>query len=115
MLIPNPDLENLRVRMGVDVPANPLDKTTTGTLQPDLLRVLTEDGFMFSLLDPDSPKAQATLEEHLQDGHQVIALIRRAENNNLHWVVLSGLSEDGLEVVDSLWQPTRRPTAESRP
>ena len=41
----NPDAENLRVRLGVDVQANPADPTSTGTVQPDVLQVWIRTAF----------------------------------------------------------------------
>lgn len=99
----DPEAADLRFRMGVDRLANPFDKTTLGTVQPDLLRVVHQDGFATALLDLQEPEpAQKILREHLESGHYAVTLIRRRQNGNLHWVVLSAWRDDTLTVVDSL-------------
>ena len=53
----NPDEHELRERLGVDTPANPADPTSTGTLQPDISRVLAQDGFLIHALDLNGNKS----------------------------------------------------------
>jgi hypothetical protein len=96
----SPREENLRLRLGVDNPANPLDSTSTGTLHPDLLRVLMQDGFAYSLLEP--PREVRELRSHLDGGDVALFLIARRQNGNLHWVLTDGCEGDHLRIVDSL-------------
>ena len=51
----NGEVFRLRARLGIDIPALPFLEHTTGTLQPDLLRVLAQDGFRGTLLKPALP------------------------------------------------------------
>jgi hypothetical protein len=100
----NPDEANLRFRLGVDVPANPLDGKSTGTLQPDLLRVLVQDGFAYERLPlDDEVKAANALEGHVQGGHMAAVLIRRRENGNMHWVAVRKGVAGQVTVLDSLF------------
>ncbi|MHC4561558.1 MAG: SPOR domain-containing protein [Planctomycetota bacterium] len=99
----SPDEESLRVRLGVDVATLPWDSTTTGTLQPDLFRVLAEDGFKFESLDLSQPEAANRLLAHLEAKQLAMALIRRRENGNMHWVVIGPPQEGNLRIVDSLF------------
>jgi hypothetical protein len=99
----DPDAENLRARLGLDVPANPADAASTGTLQFDLLRVLAQDGFVYTLLDPVSPESPSRLLDHMEGRQAAIALIRRRENGNLHWVALSRGNGERVRVADSLF------------
>lgn len=118
----NPDEHALRVRLGVDVPANPADETSTGTLQPDLTRVLAQDGFSMETLDLEDSTASTQLESRLSKQHKALALIRKLDNGNLHWVVLQqadspeslGSPADStndiehIEVIDSLAEQPRQ-------
>jgi len=99
----SPEAEQLRERLGVDVPASPLDETSTGTLHPDLLRVLTQDGFFWECVPLENPPdAARRLEAHLRDGNVALVLIARRETGGLHWVLTDAADERGLRVVDSL-------------
>jgi len=83
----DPDDYRLRARLGVDNPGLALDQNSTGTIQPDLYRVLDQDGFAF---DADFSK-QAEMEsvyQHLAEGFPVMALIQRPETEGMHWIVL---------------------------
>jgi hypothetical protein len=92
--------ENLRTRLGVDLPANPLDSTSTGTLHPDLLRVLVQDGFGYAL--PDPAQGPAPLRSHISEGNVALLLIARRQNGNLHWVLTDACGDEQLRIVDSL-------------
>ncbi len=99
----DPEQEQLRARLGVDVPAIPKDSSTTGTLHPDLLRVLRQDRFDSSFLDPDAEDTPATLERLTAAGRAALVLIQRAESGGLHWVAVSRSSVPGhVRVFDSL-------------
>lgn len=81
----DPELADLRFRMGADRMANPLDKTSLGTVQPDMLRVVHQDGFATALLDLQDPEpAQKRLRDHLDSGHYAVTLISRREGGGLH-------------------------------
>jgi len=102
-----PSEENLRFRLGVDVPASPLDQTSTGTLHPDLFRVLAQDGFVWRLPDVQTRDSEALLLEHLEAGHVAMALIARRQSGNLHWVCVQRSQPNpagpvSISVVDSL-------------
>lgn len=98
----SPEDKNLRFRLGVDVAAQPLDSTSTGTLHPDLFRVLLQDGFAYELIDPSPNGALDHLLKHLGDREVALTLIRRPESGGLHWVLIDSVSVEGLRVVDSL-------------
>ena len=98
----SPEDENLRFRLGVDRPANPLDGSTTGTLHPDLFRVLKQDHFDYWLIDPGSEDTPSALREHFSSGNAVLLLISRRENGNLHWVMSDAFHDQELRIVDSL-------------
>ena len=94
-----PDEFDLRFRLGVDTAAVPGDGTSTGTLPPDLLRVLPQDGFAYTLLPLEDAGAEAQLKRHLRRGQVALALV---EVTGLHWVALDAAPGDRLRVVDSL-------------
>lgn len=96
----DPSVYRLRFRLGTDEPAIRADKQSTGTLHPDLYRVLAQDGFSASAVDLDASNASSEIEEHLQEGQLALAVVYRG---TYHWVLL-GRSEDGgrLTVFDSL-------------
>ena len=98
----DPDQENLRTRLGLDVPSNPLDSETTGTLQLDMSRVLVQDGFTFEFLDFSAEGAHLRLSSHLMSNNMAAVLIRRRQNGNLHWVALRAESDSSATVLDSL-------------
>ncbi|NUM54592.1 MAG: hypothetical protein HUU46_13180 [Candidatus Hydrogenedentes bacterium] len=98
----NPDLENLRFRLGVDRTANPLDPESIGTLQPDILRVLVQDGFSYERVYLSIPDAADEITSSMKDNKMAAALIRRRQNGNLHWVALRYESDSSVRVLDSL-------------
>ncbi len=99
----DPDEENLRVRLGVDVPANPLDKKSTGTLQPDMFRVFNQDGFGYQTLPINQSSAITRLTSHLREGDMAAVLISRRENGNMHWVVAKEMKGEKVVILDSLF------------
>ena len=98
----SPESENLRYRLGVDRPANPLDSTSTGTLHPDIFRVLSQDKFAYEVLDPAHSETISWLRKHLSGGDAALILIARRENGNLHWIMTDGFDGADLRIVDSL-------------
>lgn len=66
----DPEAADFRFCMGVDRRANPIDKTTLGTVQLDLLRVVHQNGFATALLDLQGlVPAQKIQREHLESDH----------------------------------------------
>jgi hypothetical protein len=98
----NGEVFRLRARLGIDIPALPLLEHTTGILQPDLLRVLSQDGFRGTLLKSSLPEDVAALKAHLHEGFYTMALIQRRENKAYHWVVLVDHQGGRFTVADSL-------------
>lgn len=97
----------LRFRLGTDRPVSTLAPDSRGTIHPDMLRVLRQDGFGCEVLLPGGKDAARRLRAHLDAGHPALALTKPSE---LHWVVIAArLGEDAL-VCDSLVpEPYRRP------
>ena len=98
----NPKKARLRQRLGTDKRAVPFSHESIGTLQPDMLRVLNQDGFKADLLKLGNEYSNDRLIVHLLSGQYSLALIKRKENGNLHWVVLTGYGEGMITVGDSL-------------
>ena len=98
----DPAEKNLRFRLGVDRTAHPFDSTSTGTLHPDLFRVLAQDRFEISLIDPRTEDGVTRLGSHLGGGDVALLLIARRENGRLHWVLADAQSGDQIRIVDSL-------------
>ncbi|MCB1228782.1 MAG: hypothetical protein KDN19_00855 [Verrucomicrobiae bacterium] len=98
----NPESENLRIRLGVDIPAVPIDSTTTGTLHPDLLRVLAEDELAWRMIDPSLANATGEIAQSLAARHPLLILISRPENGHLHWIAADRFDGQNLRVIDSL-------------
>jgi hypothetical protein len=95
----DPDGARLRFRLGTDKRATNFDPESLGTIHPDMLRVLSQDGFDASLvLDPKSPESMDRVAAHLGRGHPVIALVRAT---GLHWIVLAphGAPETALDEI----------------
>lgn len=93
---------NLRFRLGIDIPAVPWVKLTQGALQPDLFRVLAQDGFKLELvsLDISLEIVRKKIFIHMLSGHKSIALIKKPSNGSLHWIVIDKQDND-LVIVDS--------------
>lgn len=98
----DPDLENLRNRLGIAVPTNPLDRSSTGTLQPDMLRVLVQDGFDYRLWTDGYPSFEVGIKDHLEN-HMAAALIRTRQSGNLHWVAVDVKAAPGYFGSVLIW------------
>jgi hypothetical protein len=99
----DPEEHALRFRLGVDRGAVPAMDSTEGTLQPDLTRVLAQDGFLVREVEVGAATGAADLKEHLGESWFALALIRRLANGHLHWVLLQeGSTPEGVGMVDSL-------------
>lgn len=99
----DPDALRLRFRLGVDKPFTNLLPELRGTIHPDLLRVLDQDGFRVTSIDPQGVDAAERLAAHLDSGQVAIALIRVT---GLHWIVIAGQREGHLVICDSLKDST---------
>jgi hypothetical protein len=102
----DPAANRLRFRLGTDKRATNFDPESLGTLHPDMLRVLGQDGFDASVvLEPKSPESLQRVVMHIQSGHPAVALVRAP---GLHWIVLAPPREHGTDaepttlIVDSL-------------
>lgn len=104
----SPEDKNLRFRLGTDRTAHPFDDESTGTLHPDIFRVLEQDGFGFWLIDPDDAHAETMLGEHIRSGQLALVLIKLRASAGLHWVLVDDVPSTvetlspTLRVVDSL-------------
>lgn len=94
--------KNLRYRLGTDRVAHPFDASSTGTLHPDLFRVLDQDGFAYTCIDPAADDVTDQLRRHLASGHIALLLTTTAETGGLHWVITDVAEGDGIRIVDSL-------------
>jgi len=95
----DPEAARLRFRLGTDRLGNNLDPESLGTIHPDILRVLGQDGFDTTLLLARDAGRDAQLRDHLASGHPALALIRV---EGLHWVVFTAVEGDDVVVCDSL-------------
>jgi len=64
----SPEEKNLRFRLGTDREAVPIftGEGSRGTLHPDMLRVVTQDGFSHEFIDPAAEDAAARLRANLR-------------------------------------------------
>ena len=92
----DPEQYRLRFRLGTDKNTLPFVGDTRGTIQPDMLRVLNQDGFVTS---PVSPEETNQIRTHLETGYYAVAVVDRGV---FHWVVLGELVGNNLVIVDSL-------------
>ncbi|CAM2069236.1 Peptidase C39 domain-containing protein [Sulfidibacter corallicola] len=97
----DPQKARLRERLGTDIPLLPFDEETKGTIQPDFLRVLKQDGFAPEVVRLNQTYHEDRIKAHLNE-HHALALIKRKENGNLHWVVLAGYQARNFVIADSL-------------
>lgn len=106
-----PEVFRLRFRLGTDEPAMRADSESTGTLHPDLYRVLAQDGFKATPLDLGAGDAHELLDAHLTSGQLALAVVYRS---TYHWILLDGGDAVGeLVVTDSLSdEPITTTTAE---
>ncbi|MCR9143146.1 MAG: cysteine peptidase family C39 domain-containing protein [bacterium] len=98
----------LKHRLGTDVPAVPFLEDTNGTIQPDLFRVLLQDGFEGRVVAPADADDREDLIEHLEGPHYALTLIKRKATGSLHWIVLTDYHKANVMVADSLIRGKRR-------
>ncbi|MEM9345609.1 MAG: hypothetical protein AAGB26_03215 [Planctomycetota bacterium] len=96
----DPAVFRLRFRLGTDQPATQLDSESTGTLHPDLYRVLAQDGFIAEPMDLEVDNAGRELLQHIERSQLALVLVYR---NTYHWVLVgpSG-TRNACVVYDSL-------------
>jgi len=82
----DPEAMDLRYRLGTDFAALPVDPESTGTLHPDILRVLAQDGFATTIVDLEADDATQQLTDHLANGQLALAVVYRS---TYHWVLLA--------------------------
>jgi ABC-type bacteriocin/lantibiotic exporter with double-glycine peptidase domain len=98
----DPAIARLRARLGTSRPAIPFVSGSNGTLQPDLFRVLQQDGFEAETIHPRDPEDRRKLVLHLYHGHYALALLKTERAGGLHWVVFTGQEDGVVTVADSL-------------
>ena len=98
----DPAERRLRQRLGVDQTSYIYDPTSTGSIHPDIYRVLSQDGFEFSTPALDRIEATKEVTNHLASGRYVLALIQRRQTGRMHWVVICGFKEHKFINCDSL-------------
>lgn len=89
----------LRFRLGTDVQLNQLVDSSTGTIPPDMTRVLEQDGFTTQTVSAANDQMGALTLVHLRAGHPALAVIKV---KGLHWVVLTSENDGQLTICDSL-------------
>ena len=89
----------LRFRLGTDKPLSHFIPDSIGTIHPDMLRVLAQDGFETELLRPGGKDAAQLLREHLDAGHPALALTKPG---TFHWVVVAAREGENATICDSL-------------
>lgn len=96
----DPDAANLRFRLGTDKRLTNFDAESVGTIHPDILRVLGQDGFGATLASAMHDGSRQVIREHLERGCPVMALV---QVGTLHWLVLSTMKDEAnVVIVDSL-------------
>lgn len=101
----DPQQFDLRFRLGTDKPLTNFAADSTGTLPPDIERVVSQDGFVFSKHDPAAPDTAEHLLSHLGRGHAALVLTHKGSlTSGLHWIALSASPNGSSTVVvcDSL-------------
>jgi hypothetical protein len=96
---------DLRFRLGTDKPLTNFAADSTGTLPPDIERVVRQDGFILAEHDPAAPETAEHLLSHLQRGHAALVLTHKGSlTTGLHWIALSASPDRGgwVRVCDSL-------------
>lgn len=95
----DPEELRLRFRLGTDKPVSNFLPETQGTIHPDMLRVLSQDGFDASVVAPSSGTALPRLYDCLDAGQCALVLTKVKD---FHWVVASGRHGDAITIHDSL-------------
>lgn len=101
----NPAEKQLRFRLGTDKRGTNFDPESLGTIHPDIVRVLTQDGFETNVLWQPATDDGEAIQSHLASGHPVLAMIRV---KGLHWIVLTGNENGKTHIYDSLKQEVEK-------
>ena len=102
----DPDDARLRFRLGADKALTNFTPDLVGTIHPDILRVLAQDGFRASIVIMGDA-APERIRDHLADGHPVLGLVKVGDV--LHWIVIADIDHETATIVDSLEdQPYQR-------
>ena len=94
----------LRERLGTNIPAIPFIESSNGTLQPDLFRVIKQDGFEVETIDPKNRNELLSLKSHLEGPHYALALVSTERAGGLHWIVFTDCNDTRgtITIADSL-------------
>ncbi len=106
----DPDEADLRFRLGTDKRAVNFDGDSMGTIHPDIVRVMGQDGFEADVVVMKGERAPGRVRAHLRSGHPVLAMVRAP---GLHWVVLDRIDGGEVVVADSLVEGVYREDARS--
>lgn len=98
----SPEARALRTRLGVDAVSIVYDRSSTGTLHPDMYRVMDQDGFRPTALRVGDAGQLQRFRLHLAGGHSALGLIVQPDSGIMHWVVINRLEGDSVTVVDSM-------------
>ena len=98
----DPEKARLRERLGSSVTAVPFVEDSRGTLQPDLFRVLLQDGFYAENVASFQQDDLSKIIDHLDLELYALALFRTEKTLGMHWVVLTGHHQGIVTVADSL-------------
>ncbi len=101
----DPEPLHVRYRLGTDTVLTNFDESSLGTIHPDIMRVMEQDGFEVSLVGNDL----APLKSHLEAGHPALALIRV---RGLHWIAIDSIDGGEFVICDSLHSGLYREDAE---
>ena len=108
----DPEVESIRWRLGVDTKALFWLPSSTGALHPDIFMVLKQDGFDVHSIELGLPSSHDDLLAHLETGHALLLLVRRRENDALHWVAAERAPGESYRIVDSLFSEPYLESAE---
>jgi ABC-type bacteriocin/lantibiotic exporter with double-glycine peptidase domain len=95
----DPDAAELRFRLGTDKPGHNFDPESLGTIHPDIVRVMEQDGFATRVVLRPTASDGEMVCEHLAAGFPVLTLVRV---KGLHWIVLAEGKDGKARVFDSL-------------
>ncbi|HMO50110.1 MAG TPA: hypothetical protein PKE26_05255 [Kiritimatiellia bacterium] len=80
---------------------NQMEVDTLGVLPMDIFAVLYWDGFDTAVLADAFDGYSEELNQHLKRGHPAIGMALPPSGGQLHWVVISGMDDRGISVLDS--------------
>lgn len=95
----SPEEQRLRFRLGTDKPVSMLLSSETGTVPPDIFRVLQQDGFDSQQVRAGAGAALEVVGAHLRKGQAALALTKP---KGWHWVAVQGGTDGMVRVCDSM-------------